>query len=226
MFQPILSLQWKSTRWGVILLTPLCFGLPILFLQIAYKAAGGPFSEPAMDMLRFLQVLSPVFALLALLTGATFALGVWTWDHRTNHVYALSLPLERWRYALLKMSTGALLLAVPVFAAFAGALIASMITPLPTGLHPYPFAFGLRFLLGALIVYAVMFAFAAGTIRTTVRILIAVVLIFVFGTILTNWIGNAFHTEIPSPIGMLIDALTTWPGPFHVFGGNWMLVDV
>src|SRR3569833_3213920 len=110
MFQPFLSLQWKSTRWGVLLLTPLCVGLPILLLRLSYQATQQPFSEPALAMIRFMQIMMGLFPMLAAICGAAFALAVWNWDHRTNHIYALSLPLERWRYGLLKLGAGAVML--------------------------------------------------------------------------------------------------------------------
>jgi hypothetical protein len=226
MFQPILSLQWKSTRWGVLLLTPVCVGLPILLLRLAHQATQQPYSEPALDMIRFVQILVPIFPMLAAVSGAAIALAVWNWDHRTNHIYALSLPLERWRYAMLKLSAGAVMLAIPVAGVFVGALLAVLFTPIPPGAHAYPIAFGMRFLLASLIIYTVTFAFAAGTMRTTLRIFVAVFLIFVFGSLLTGAVGDAFNVHIPSPLELLVDALTSWPGPFSVFGGSWMLIDV
>ena len=226
MFKAMLALQWKAARWGVLLLTPLCLGLPILLLTLAHETSQGAFADPAMDMLRFVQVLAPIFPVLAAVTGAAFGLAVWSWDHRTNHIYALALPVERWRYSLLKMATGAIIMAIPIAAVFLGAFIATTTTALPAAVHSYAFAFGVRFLLACLITYAVCFAFASGTIRTTARILVALFVIFIFGSLLTDVAGQAFGIQIPSPLGILAYALTSWAGPFKVFGGSWMLIDV
>ena len=225
-FEPLFRLQWKSTKWPLLILLPLCFGLPILAVQFAIRIASGAFSDPAHDIINVLDLWSPVFPVLAAITGATFALAAWVWDHNTNHVYALSLPVERWRYALAKMASGAVLLVALSVAVLIGSLLATITVEIPETLRTYPFSFGFRFLVGALIVYSIMFAFAAGTIRTTVRILIATSVIIIFGSLAVSALNDAFNTEFPSIFEVLVSALSEWPGPFHVFGGSWMLIDV
>ena len=211
-FRPLLGLQWKASRWAVIVLLPLLIGLPIVVMNFGKRFSRDDFSNPAFDMVRAVEVWSPVFPILAALTGAAFALAAWAWDHSTHHIYALALPIERWRYALLKMAAGAVTLALPVLALFAGALIATSTTTLPDGLQAYPVSFAFRFLFAALIVYAIMFALAAGTMRTTLRVALTLTVLLTLGGIF------AFD--------LIVRILATWPGPFAVFGGNWMLIDV
>jgi hypothetical protein len=211
-FRPLLGLQWKASKWAVIVLLPLLVGLPVVVMNFGKRFAQDDFSNPALDMVRAVEIWSPVFPILAALTGAVFALAAWAWDHGNNHVYALALPIERWRYALLKMTAGAVTLALPVLALLAGAVIATATTVLPDGLRAYPVSFSFRFLFAALIVYAIMFALAAGTMRTTLRV--ALVL-----TVLVT-LGGIFAFDF------IVRILATWPGPFAVFGGNWMLIDV
>ena len=212
MFRPLLGLQWKASRWAVIVFVPLLIGLPIVVMNFGKRFSRDEFSNPAFDMVRAIEIWSPVFPILAALTGAAFALAAWAWDHNTNHIYALALPIERWRYALLKMAAGAVTLALPVLALFVGAVIATATTTLPEGLRAYPVSLSFRFLFAALIVYAIMFALAAGTMRTTLRV--ALVL-----TVLVPLVGVFAFDQI-------VQILATWPGPFAVFGGNWMLIDV
>jgi len=226
MFRTLLFLQWKNARWAVLVLAPLCLGTPIMVMRFA-AALESPFGPDALGTLRMVQVWAPFFPLLAAVTGAAFALCAWAWDHSSNHVYALSLPLPRWEYVLLKMAGGALLLAIPVLATLLGAVIGTRAYPVPDGIESYPVAFAGRFLMGTLLVYAITFALAAGTVKTTLRILVGFVLILVFGTLLMSFLQNALHLEhLTTPLELLGDALVNWPGPFNVFGGSWMLVDV
>jgi hypothetical protein len=211
-FRPLLGLQWKASKWAVVILLPLLIGLPIVVMSFGRRFSRDAFSSPAFDMVRAVELWSPVFPILAALTGAAFALAAWAWDHNTNHIYALSLPIERWRYALLKMAAGAVTLALPVLALFIGALIATATTTLPDGLRAYPVSFAFRFLFAALIVYAIMFALAAGTMRTTLRVALALVVLVTLGGIFA--------------LDDIVRILATWPGPFAVFGGNWMMIDV
>jgi hypothetical protein len=227
MFREIAFLQWKTSRFAVILLLPLCVGLPIFLVRLTSRFAGGDQLGGAnLAVLHFMDATSVAFPILAGASGCGLALAAWTWDHRTNHVYALSLPLERWRYALMKMGAGTLLLLVLVVGLLLGSLVAIALTPLPDGIHAYPLAFSIRFMFAALICYAITFAFASGTTKTTVRVFSLLFIVFILGSVVTEIAGRALGTTIPSPAALLGDALVTWPGPFNVFGGSWMLIDV
>jgi hypothetical protein len=226
MFRQIMFLNWKVSKFAVAILLPLCLGLPIALLRLSsdYAAAGSP--TAALDMLRATQSWARVFPLLAGAAGCTIALCVWAWDHRTNHVYALSLPIDRWRYALLKLTSGISILAVLFVAVLVGALLAITLVDLPTGIRGYPFAFGVRFFFAALLTYAITFAFAAGTMKTTIRVFVLLFAVFIGGGLITDFVGDAIGRTVTSPIALLHEALVTWPGPFNVFGGSWMLIDV
>jgi hypothetical protein len=228
MLREMINLHWKAGRWAVLLLVPACFGLPLLVSRFASESARD--LEPsfvASSMIYGGQVWAPVFPLIAGLAGVAFALTAWTWDHKGNHIYALALPLPRWEYALLKFVAGAALLVLPVIALYAGALIGSALLDTPEGLRTYPVALGTRFLLATVVSYAIMFALAAGTVKTTMRLLIALVLFLVVGSLAGGFIQTIFGLETAfSPFRLVETALLRWPGPFHVFGGNWMLIDV
>src|SRR5690606_14011096 len=115
--------------------------------------------EPAM-FIEALSVVSRAFAFVAVAAGVVIALVSWNWDHRTGHVYALSLPIPRWRYALLKLWAGAVALVVPTLAILVGAGIGLMAVEIPEGLRAYPIAFAARFLLCSIAFYALLFALA------------------------------------------------------------------
>ena len=222
-----LMLQWKASRFAVVPFVLAGFGLPLLAVRQAHaSAARSPFGA-AGTMIDSLQMWLPLFPITAALLGLTLGLGAWSWDHRSNHVYALSLPVTRWEYALLKLAAGVIVLLIPVAAVLAGVSLGVALIDVPAGLHAYPFAFTFRFLLAALIVFAAAFALAAGTVKTTTRVLSGLVLFLIFGSIAVGFVEQAFGIEdMWTPIEMLHAAFGRWPGPFHVFGGNWMPIDV
>lgn len=222
----MLYVQWRAVRWPLVPLVLLAMGLPLLMLGGVrrYALEGEKLSS---ELLLAVQgsVLG-VFPALAVLSGFVVALAAWHWDHRLGHGYALSLPVGRARYVLLRLLSGAVLLAVPVAALWAGAITAVATTPIPDGLRAYPVAFGLRFLLACVIAYVVSFALAAGTMRTVLVVAVSLVAFLVLGTVAVDAIEGATHlTGLFRPIDLLQHALVRWPGPFHVFGGSWMLID-
>jgi hypothetical protein len=223
----VLRLQWLASRWLLLPVILLCIGLPQAAVRMSLLQAAGVdrVLEPAI-LLEVLDSISVVFPYLAAITGALIALAAWNWDHRTGHVYALSLPVSRARYALLKLWAGAVILLVPTLAIWIGAWIATSTVTIPDGLRVYPFAFGARFLLSAALMYAAMFALAAGTIRTTVIVMAVGILVIVVGSIAIPQIEMHFLRDLRTPVELISHALTEWGGPFRVFSGGWLLIDV
>jgi hypothetical protein len=227
MFAQIVQLQWKVSRWLLLPFTLLAIGLPLLALQMMRRGMENSDMFAASDAVGLMAVWTPLYPLLALITGFAVAMSAWVWDHRGNHVYALSLPLARWEYVLLKLAAGAIVLMVPVVALWLAAFIGTSMTAIPDGVHAYPGAFAGRFLLAALIAYTAAFALGAGTVKTTIYIVVGIVLFVIFGTLLVGMIEDMFGVSgLITPIDILHAALLKWPGPFHVYGGNWMLIDV
>lgn len=218
--------HWKNVRWPLVPFIAAGFALPFAALRWSARA-GESSTAPALDAVAAMQIWVFVFPLLAALLGATLALTAWSWDHRANHVYALSLPVSRTRYTALKLAAGAILLLLPIAAAWLGALAGALSSDIPDGLRAYPNAFALRLLLAALICYAATFALAAGTMKTAVYIITGFLLFLIFGSILVGFVEELTgRSDLWTPIQLMHAALADWPGPFHVFGGNWMLLDV
>jgi hypothetical protein len=223
----MLYVQWKAARWLLAPCVLLGFGLPLLELGTARRFALDGYQVSPGDLIAFEESTLLIYPLLAGVTGCLVALAAWQWDHRVGHVYALSLPVSRARYVLLRFAAGAVLLLIPVAALWLGALAAVTAMPIPAPLHAYTFAFGVRFLVACLIAYAVVFALAAGTIRTTVVLVSAWLVFLIFGSIAVDVIERATHaTGWFRPIDVLEYVLVRWAGPFQVFGGSWMLIDV
>lgn len=228
MAKQMLFLHWKAARWALLPFVVAAFGLPLLVVQ----RLGGPGAAERGDAFGQLLVesgmmLSPLFPMLAAVTGAVIALTAWSWDHRIGHVYALSLPVPRWRYAGLKFGTGALLVLIPTLTLALGVAIASASVDLPLGIRAYPEALVLRFTTATLTAYGLTFALASGTMRTAV-ILISAILVVVF---LGNPIAGFLADFVPAlenvrPTRVLFELASSWPSPFQVFLGDWMLFDV
>jgi len=225
-FQQMLLSGWRSSRWVLAPFAVAALGLPLLAMRTAGTAAREIYA-PGQAVLMVMEVWAPLFPALAALLGIAVALAMWSWDHGGRHVYALSLPLPRWRYVLMKMGAGAALIGLPVGLFWIGSLMGVWSVDLPEGVRAYPLALGLRFLLATAIAYAAAFALAAGTKRTVTWLLIGLLVFVVGGSLIVDVIQPLLGVDgLPTPLDLLDAALIDWPGPFHVFGGNWMLVDV
>lgn len=218
MFQVILYTQWKWSRVVVVLSVVVGFALPILSVQPA--GASEPTRYDVQYLLQTIQSWSVWYAAFATGLGLLLATTAWAHDHRGRHVYALSLPLPRWHYALLRFTAGAVLMAAPIVALWIGALLATATAQIPPGLQAYPNALALRFALAALTAYAVFFAISSGTTRTAGYVLSIIAALFVAQLLL----GAAGLSE--NMIHVLFDRVITWPGPLEIFTGRWMLIDV
>jgi len=218
MFRAILYSQWKWSRLIVMLGTVAAFALPIVSLQGASAPDRSPLQ--AQELLRAAQSWGTLYPVLATALGLLVAIATWAPDHRGRHIHALTLPLPRWRYVLLRFAGGATVLAAPVLALFLGALLATSLASIPVGLQGYPVALGLRFMLAVLVAYAVFFAVSAGTARTA-----GIILGVIGAVIVVQIVASVAGMELDL-LGKVQIAVLNWPGPLAVFTGRWMLIDV
>jgi len=218
MFRAVLYVQWKWSRLIIVLGTVAAFAIPLLSLQGAARPDRGALQ--AQDLLRAVQSWGTLYPLLAATLGLLMAMTSWAADHRGRHVHALTLPVERWRYVLLRFAAGLTLLAAPLAALFLSALLSTLLATLPPGLQAYPFALTVRFALALLVAYAVFFAISAGTARTAGLILGGIALV-----VLVQVVAALANLEWDI-LGLAQLALLQGVGPLAVFAGRWMLVDV
>jgi len=218
MFRMILYTQW---RWSRLILLPAviaAFALPVFSVQVV----GTPNQSgwEARRILSAVQTWGIAYPLLA--TGIALAIAMTAWgpDHRGRHVYALSLPVPRWNYALQRFGAGIVLLIAPALALWIGAALAATTAQIPAGLHAYPVALAARFTLALAVAYAVFFAITAGTTRTA-----GYVLATLGGIVLIQIFAASVGIEIQL-LPFVSDRLLLWPGPFEIFSGRWMLIDV
>lgn len=218
MFRQILFTQWKWSRLVILLGVLAGFALPLLSVQ--HGAYTNPSDWEARVLLGQLQSWSVLYPALATALAVVVAMAAWAADHRGRHVYALSLPLPRWHYALLRFGAGAILLVAPAIALLTGAALATSTLAVPTGLHAYPTELAVRFGLALFVAYATFFAISAGTARTAGYILGAVAVL-----IAAQLLSQAADVQL-SILGWVWDRLSIWPGPLDVFTGRWLLIDV
>jgi len=228
MYQPMLFLHWKQIRMALIPFIVASFGLPLLAVQgLGTAAEAGSTSLEAYRIMADFQVWLEFFPMLAAAVGITLALSSWNWDHNLKHVYALSLPVTRWEYTMLKMGAGVTLALLPAAGMWLGAQVAAASISLPVGLNAYPNQIAMRFFLAIMISYAVFFSLAAGTVRTTLWVLSGVVGFFILGNVVTFFLADYydffFRTNV---VEVVLNWLLNAPGPFEVFTGSWSLIDV
>ena len=217
MFGQILYVQWKWARMVVLVGVFASFALPILSIQ-KWTGEQGTF-DVKLQMLGLEQV-GIVYPLLAASLGLALAMTGWMEDHRGRHVYALSLPVPRWYYVLLKLGAGVVLLTIPTAALWVGALLASKFATVPLGLHVYPTGLMLRFALATLVAYTAFFAISAGTNRAAGVVLGGIAAVAATQVL---FLGANMDIDIVTPI---LERLFSWPSPLEIFGGRWVLIDV
>ena len=213
-FRQILFTQWKWSRVLLLLLTVSAFAIPALSVQTSLDAWSN------YDVVFRLQAFGVAYPILAGATGLRLSLTAWSSDHRGRHVYALSLPIERWRYVMLRYAAGLLLIVPPVLAVWIGGEAATRLGSLPAGLHGYAGSLALRYALAAVLSYTALFAISAGTPRTA-----GIVLGIGAGIVAIHLLLGAAGVEVDL-LGPIVNGLFVWPGPFEIFTGRWMLIDV
>ena len=218
MFRTILFTQWAWARNLTLVGTLAAFAIPLVSAHSGDLLTADSFT--VRSYLVDLQTVGVAYPVLAGVLGLILAVTAWGPDHQGRHVYALTRPLPRWQYALLRFAAGLVLLALPVFALWIGALIASATVRLPVGLTTYPTALTVRFALAAVVAYSAFSAVAAGTSRAAAFMLSGLAVLIIAQVALS--LASA-DLDIVSPV---LAAVFVWPGPLAVFSGRWMLIDV
>ena len=215
MFRVMVKTQWKWTRLAVLVGVLVAFAMPLMSINADLQE---PLPRVVIDNM---QTWGVGYAILAGTVGLLLAWMAWASDHRGHHVYALSLPVARWRYVLMRFTAGILFLVPIVVALGAGAVLATSPTGVvPPGLHAYPLALTLRFGFAAMVAFSIFFAISAASARAAAYVLgtICTVLMVDF---LTDAMG--FHWSI----GLhAVNLLMVYPGILSVFSGRWTLIDV
>lgn len=219
MFRVILWSQWKWSRFVVLAGAAVGLCVPILSVHLTSTDAGAG-AERTLVLLQQVRAWGSLYPILAGGLGLLVAMSAWAADHRGRHVHALTLPVPRWKYVLLRYCSGAVVLALPALLLLVGGLLAAATAELPSGLEAYPFSLAVRFALALLTAFSLFFAVSGGTPRTAGLILSVLGALVLFGVIAgtTGW-AQEFGVRLLSFL------LQGW-GPLDIFTGRWMLVDV
>ena len=220
MFRAILYTQWKWSR-PVILLAVIVGGwLPINALRSwPYKTME---SYHIPSLYRSISSAGLGYQLLALAVAVVVAISAWQADAHGKHVYALSLPIARWKFVLLRFAAGASLLGAVAVAVGLFGGVAAALAPLPPMLHAYPIGLAVRFWLGSLIPFGLIFALLVSSSRRVRIVVAAVATLFV-----VDWLLAAFGvTETTVMTRWLFDSLYEGGGPLTAFLTRWMFIDV
>jgi len=217
MFRALLWSQWRESRLAVVLLGMLAVAVPLVSLRGAWVPTD-PWTS--WDLLRATAQWGAAYPVMAMAAALVLAAGAWWPDHRGKHVYALTLPVARSRYLLLRYGAGLAWLGAITGALALGTTLATMRLTLPPLLHVYPMGLTLRFFLAGLSAYTILFALNGLTPRMA-RILAACFLLLFIASMLSSLVSLGWN-----PLGAVVDALMGPYGPLAIFRARWMLIDV
>jgi hypothetical protein len=226
MAMQMLFMHWKAIRFGMIPFVIAAFAIPLLLLQ----ELGGPleysYAQTASLALYAQQNWVAFLPVLAGSVGVVLGLSAWHWDHKLNHIYSLSLPVSRARYALMKFGAGVIIALVPTTALLAGSFVAVNAYPIPTGLQGYPIQLAGHFLFATLVIYSLIFSMASGTVRTTVILGCLLVGVPIVSSIGLQYLAAVDPSFRSFDLGYWLQRSLDDFGPFRILMGNWKLIDV
>jgi ABC-type transport system involved in multi-copper enzyme maturation permease subunit len=216
MLKAIMRIQWKASWHLVAALAVAAFFLPLVSVRNGWSAT----PEGLPRFLTELELWGLFYPALAAIAAIVIAVSIWISDRRGHHIYALLLPIPRWRYVLLRYLGGLTLLLPIVLALWAGAMIATASLDLPPGIRTFPHALAAKFALALLLLFGVAFTVAASSSRAlgiSLRLL---------GLFIAAHLAVIMLRPGTNLIWTVVSALGTSPGPFAPLGGRWMLIDV
>jgi hypothetical protein len=219
MFKALMMVQWKWTKAVALLATLAGFAIPIASVQ-AVRVLQDDYQPMAAKVVTTMQRFGVAYALLAGGVGLAFALVAWSHDHRGGHVYALSLPISRARYAGMRFVAGLGFVLLPTIGVLVGAVVAVLIVPVPAGLHGYPVALTLRFFLACCVAFSIFFAISSSTAKAAGIVLGSLAALLLVAFILS---ATSISYDV---LGHATNFFLAEPGVLSIFTGRWMLIDV
>ena len=222
MFKALMKVQWKWTRVTVLVATIIGFAIPLASVRMFDPRGYMPDAVRISPgyVIREMQQAGVLYAFLAGAVGLFVAFIAWNADHKGRHIYALSLPVSRARYALMRFGAGSLFLLVPAAGVLIGCLVAVAIMDIPPGMHAYPLQVAIRFALASFVAFAIFFAAAASSQKAAASVLVAIAGFFLLAAII-----SAMDTNVDL-IGTAAKFIFAEPGMLSIFTGRWMLIDV
>jgi hypothetical protein len=214
MFKRMLLVQWKWSRWSVLLLSLAAIAVTMWSVSAAGNRTAGSTSPLAsrLDMANFW------YHFLVWVAGFLLAMHAWRTDHAGKHVYALTLPIPRWRFGLYRYAAGLIFAAVIVLALWVGALVAASGAEVPPGLRTYPTGLAFRIGVALFAIYAVFFVLWSATPKVGYYAAAVLVLFFLLSAFQANDVARMVQTVL----------MAGWKGVgfSEIMAGRWFLIDV
>ncbi len=216
MFTALVWLQWKSSRAWIVAAAVVVMALPVV--SVVREWPTDPYAMA--QFLGRLEAWSFFYPALAAAVGIAMASLTWRADRAGHFVYALTLPIERWRQVSYRYGAGVLWILAVAALLWIAALVAVAVTPVPASLRSYPHGLAAKFGLATVAVFTIGFALLSlpertrRVLATAVLALIAVQVAAMLAGWEANWLLAAF------------EALVGPTGPLGMLGGRWMLIDV
>lgn len=221
MLRQMIYTQWKWSKLELGVYSVLGFVIPVVTMKLLTMKVTSADSVIPIGSLLDASVGTGIFLLiLALLCSVSLAVRPWVTDNARAHVLALSLPLRWAEFIRLRFLAGAALLLAPTLAVWFGGVLAAVSMPIPSSLHAYPTSVAARFLAGALVMYAAVFAFQHLAGRRAAKVAAGILVALLVAELVAQ------ATRLPSPFLFLWHIATSWPGPFEVMTARWMIIDV
>ena len=216
-YRALLSEQWKHQRVELaVLAIASAAAIPVTL----WTNAPGSYANRPSVLLDSSAEIGIVAAPLALLVGLLLAGRPYALDSRLRHVYALSLPLPRARYALLRTVSGLTFSILPAAGFLIGAIVGAQVLPPNIAIRAYPALITVRFLLAAVLAFSVGFAVQYGLGKKAMRWVLIVAI--TIGSV--EVLGDlALHASVTGPFW---DLLSGQGSPFRLLFSRWVLFDV
>ncbi len=220
MFTAMLRAQWIWSRAMMLFFLGAGFTIPLLSVPLVSR--GRHTWMTSANIVDLGGVIGVAIAILIAIAAVAIEIQNWSVDERGGHIYTLSLPIDRRRYASYRLIGSFLLLSLICVAIAAGGISAGALLDLPSTLRTYPVALALRALLAGWFVHTLAFAFRLGAWDRSGKTLFAALLAVAVALILPAAWPGATTGWLPM-VGRLLIAPG---GPLGILAGHWSLIDV
>ncbi|HET7025479.1 MAG TPA: hypothetical protein VFI39_09775 [Gemmatimonadales bacterium] len=210
MFQVILKQVWRDSRWMLLFLGACAVVITQGVVRVTHGLPDNDMYGAVLVEAQFWGLMMPVLAFFAALL---LAIITWWPDRRGWWVYALTLPIERARYALMRAAAGGVMLGALALLFWVAAIVATSQAVVPDGLHFYAGTIALRFALALLVCHA-LWTMLSLTGRPAAWAVVGIVVVSIGCELL------GIHA-----VSWVVNALTGQWSPLHILGGRWMLID-
>ncbi len=216
MFRALVWLQWKSSRAWVLAAAVVVVALPVVSVVREWPTA--PYAMA--QFLGRLEVWSFFYPAVAAAVGIAMASLAWGADRAGHFIYALTLPIERWRHVGYRYGAGVCWILAVTGLLWVAALSVVAVTPVPPSLQSYPHGLAAKFGLATIAVFTIGFALLSlpdrsrRALGTVVAGLVVVQVVATLAGWEANWLVAVF------------EALVGPTGPLGMLAGRWMLIDV